>query len=539
MVTPAAVEPLDSSIPAHPDSTLPTFPSAKAAIRNGTAIKPVASHQDDDERAPTTTTHHHHPPITISNFAADIKPFRDDEAAAEVAPTATATLTTTASQSSLDAPPADAAAELLMSLCHRIVAETAANAATASALHANSTPHLTRHQHRGDVELAQSSHDDDNNRMDGDGGDDPSRRRRVARKRKGPQRQQPATTTPNSTAATTNGATTTTANLTTTSTATPAGGAGAASGTPSYRYGPGRPIITSPDGRVLSTSGRQKSCAYVGVRRRQWGTFAAEIRNQLSGSREWLGTFETAEEAAVVYDTRLRQIKGPSAKCNFPPLDYSTGRFVKREICPHGKSAPQRLTLMIPENWLQQVTALHTGMENPISAAAVPPLLDAVIIGSSVGSSTAAVINGLTSLNGVNGNGAALQHTQHHHPHQQQQQQQQQQESVLTHTSKQHEVPTVIASASIAAPSSSSLGGGTAAAAAAVRGVPTPAGAAGDPGATPLHTIHVPPAVTVSAPLPSPPPLIVSVPAVFNSGGGGGGAAASLLPTSLRHGDID
>ena len=138
-------------------------------------------------------------------------------------------------------------------------------------------------------------------------------------------------------------------------------GATTVTGAPSYRYGPGQPVITTADGRVTSTSGRQKSCAYVGVRRRQWGTFAAEIRNQLSGCREWLGTFETAEEAAVVYDMRLRQIKGPSAKCNFPPLD-TTGQLVKRDICPHGKSSAQRLTLLIPENWLQQVAALHSGM---------------------------------------------------------------------------------------------------------------------------------------------------------------------------------
>jgi hypothetical protein len=144
-----------------------------------------------------------------------------------------------------------------------------------------------------------------------------------------------------------------------------------ATGTPSYRYGPGQPVITTADGRITSTSGRQKSCAYVGVRRRQWGTFAAEIRNQLSGCREWLGTFETAEEAAVVYDMRLRQIKGPSARCNFPPLDLTSGNLVGRDICPHGKSAPQRLTLLIPENWLQQVAALHSGMNRVEGGATV------------------------------------------------------------------------------------------------------------------------------------------------------------------------
>jgi len=179
-----------------------------------------------------------------------------------------------------------------------------------------------------------------------------------------------------------------------TASASVAGGSGRtpanATGTVSYRYGPGQPVITTADGRITSTSGRQKSCAYVGVRRRQWGTFAAEIRNQLSGCREWLGTFETAEEAAVVYDMRLRQIKGPSAKCNFPPLDLTSGNLVKRDICPHGKSAAQRLTLLIPENWLQQVAALHSGMNRAEGGA-----------GESVGNCGGSSANANANVNGV------------------------------------------------------------------------------------------------------------------------------------------
>lgn len=35
---------------------------------------------------------------------------------------------------------------------------------------------------------------------------------------------------------------------------------------------------------------------------------------------------------------------------------------VKREICPHGKSDPKRLTLLIPKNWMEQVKSLQEGI---------------------------------------------------------------------------------------------------------------------------------------------------------------------------------